>query len=67
MTRRQGPHAQQPRHIPRPGRALRDTVRRQLEIEIRETDHHQAGVGATRRSNRTRGIAISRAQALPMI
>jgi hypothetical protein len=43
-----------------------DTIRWQLEVEIREADHDQAGVGATRRSNRTSGIAIRTAQALPI-
>ena len=66
MDRRR-PHAQQPRRIPRANRALGDAIRRQLEVERGEADHHHAGVGATRRSNRTSGIAISTAQTLPTI
>ena len=61
------PDTQQPSRIPGAGRGLGNTIRRQLEVELGKTDHHQAGVGATRRTNRTSGMAISTAQTLPMI
>ncbi len=44
---------------------LCDTIGWQIEVEIRQPYH--AGVGATRRSRRTSGIAISTAQSLPTI
>ena len=54
---------QQPRGIARAGGMLRDAIRRQIEVEIRQP--HQAGVGATRRSSRISGMAISTAHSLP--
>ena len=54
---------QQPRGIAWADRVLRDAIRWQIEIEIRQP--HHAGVGATRRSSRTSGMAISTAQSLP--
>ena len=54
---------QQPRGVARAGGMLGDAVRRQVEVEIGQP--HHAGVGATRRSRRISGIAISTAQSFP--